>query len=130
MPRPRNSIYVLSAGQTAQRDRPEGARGLSQGLNGAKIRAVWDRSAPRKRTVAISPGFQPRHRLEAYATLTPSRDGRGARNPRQKAFRRALDTPEDQCSIGFQPVSGFATGNTLEIMHASQPLNPQPLVLV
>ena len=40
------------------------------GLNVAKIRPVWD-GARRERVVGIQPGFslEPRHRLEAYATL-------------------------------------------------------------
>jgi hypothetical protein len=31
---------------------------------------------------------------------------------------------EDYASIGFQPVSGCATGSTLKIMPASKPLKP------
>jgi hypothetical protein len=49
---------------------PEGALGLSPGLNGAKIR--WFRKAlTRKGPLGFSPvsAPEPRHRLEAYATL-------------------------------------------------------------
>jgi hypothetical protein len=42
----------------------------NRGLNGAKIRTVWDGSRS-ERTIGIQPGLspEPRHRLEAYATL-------------------------------------------------------------
>src|SRR5271170_2141912 len=47
-----------------------------------------------------------RHRLEAYATLHRSVVAVGARNSPQKAFREIARHSGEQCSIGFQPVSG------------------------
>jgi hypothetical protein len=45
------------------------------------------------------------HRLEAYATLTPSRrHSRSTAIAPRMASGRPVDSPEGQCSIGFQPV--------------------------
>ncbi len=49
---------------------------------------------------------EPRHRLEAYATLHRRVVAVGARNSPQKAFREIAGHSGEQCSIGFQPVSG------------------------
>jgi hypothetical protein len=71
---------------------PEGALGLSPGLNGAKIRAVWDEFQGVTRC-------EPRHRLEAYATLHPRVVAVGARNSRQEAFRDIARHSGKQCSL-------------------------------
>ncbi len=49
---------------------------------------------------------EPRHRLEAYATLRRRVVALGARNSPQKAFRHIALHSGEHCSIGFQPVSG------------------------
>jgi hypothetical protein len=77
-------------------------QGKPFGKNGAKIRAVWDEFQGVTRC-------EPRHRLEAYATRHPRVVAVGARNPRQEAFRDIARHSGKQCSIGFQPVSGYSS---------------------
>ena len=50
---------------------------------------------------------EPRHRLEAYATLHRRVVAVGARNSTPKAFPEIARHSGEQCSIGFQPLSGF-----------------------
>jgi hypothetical protein len=84
--------------------------GLSPRLNGAKIRAVWDDLLPPRSGLGFSSArrattpiprccpLPPRHRLEAYATLTPSRgsSGRaelpsGSISTNRSTLRRAME---------------------------------------
>jgi hypothetical protein len=64
------------------------------------------------------------HRLEAYAyaTLTFRSVKRCLKSTCREVRGPTATAPAGECSIGFQPVSGFPTGNISEI--ASQPLDP------
>jgi hypothetical protein len=86
------------------------AHRLTCNLGGITAQEVWTigEGHPSRATAPIIsktlPVATPRHRLEAYATLTPSRVAVGARNSPQEAFRKIARHSGEQCSIGFQPV--------------------------
>jgi hypothetical protein len=125
-------------GERTIQNLPLSSRHSSPGLNGAKLRRLWDDDCPkldfniqfRVSTLIIvhigrilsdyesgnhSRYFQgvarcePRHRLEADAMLhyTVAWMAVGARYSRQEAFPEIARHAGKQCSIGFQPVSGF-----------------------
>jgi hypothetical protein len=97
---------------------PKVATGFSPEWNGTKIRVVWE-------VLAWERPLGTQHRLEAYATLTFRSVKRCLKSSCREIRGPTATTPTGQCSIGFQPVSGFPTGNIWEI--ASQPLNPRPI---
>jgi hypothetical protein len=68
--------------------------------------------------LAIPPGFQPRHRLEAYAPLTPSRGGPGAhRTPSEgiSAERSTLWRTGTKC-LEFQTSPHHVNRETLSTL--------------